>query len=71
MTVSIEQVKKLLEYRGQPQIKQLALNLSLARLKRLHSVDPESLEQCVEDLNLVIEKFAAVIEPDYKWIISL
>jgi DNA-directed RNA polymerase subunit F len=71
MTVNAERAKKLLEYKGQPQIKQLALNLSLARLKRLYRVDPESLDKCVEDLNLVIEKFAAVIEPDYLWIMSL
>jgi hypothetical protein len=71
--LSDDQTKKLLEYNGPPQLKQLALNMALTRLKKRYKADPTpaSLNKCTSELNEIFEKFAAIMKADYDWIISL
>jgi hypothetical protein len=67
------QTRKLLEYAGQPQLKQLSLNMALTRLKGLYKSNPTpaTISKCTEDLNAIFEKFAAVMKNDYEWIVKL
>jgi uncharacterized iron-regulated protein len=67
------QTKKLLEYAGQPQLKQLALNMALTRLKGLYksSPTPDTISKCTAELNALFEKFAMIMGNDYAWIVSL
>jgi hypothetical protein len=71
--LSDAQMKKLLEYGGQPQLKQLALNMALTRLKKNYKANPTSavLNGCTSELNAILEKFAAIMKTDYDWIVSL
>ena len=73
MKLSDNQTKKLLEHTGQPQLKQLALNMALTRLKKIYKEDstPANLTKCTAELNAIFEKFAAIMKADYDWIISL
>jgi hypothetical protein len=67
------QTKKLLEYTGQVQLKQLALNMALTRLKTRYKSDstPATISKCTEDLNAIFDKFASIMESDYNWIVKL
>jgi hypothetical protein len=67
------QTKKLLEYTGPPQINQLALKMALTRLKGKYKSDPTSstVTQCTTELNAIFDKYAKIMEPDYKWICSI
>jgi hypothetical protein len=71
--LSDSQTKKLLEYTGQIQLKQLALNMALTRLKTRYKTDssPDTITQCTKDLNAIFEKFEAIMGNDYDWIIKL
>jgi hypothetical protein len=73
MKLTDAQMKKLLVYQGQPQLKQLALKMALTRLKGIYKNDPTpgSLSKCTLELNAIFEKFASIMKPDYDWIISL
>ncbi|MDR1509250.1 MAG: hypothetical protein LBS53_06390 [Synergistaceae bacterium] len=73
MKLSDTQTKKLLEYSGPPQLKQLALNMALTRLKKYYKEEPTpvALNKCTSELNGIFEKFAAIMKTDYDWIISL
>jgi uncharacterized iron-regulated protein len=73
MKLSDVQTRKLLEYSGQPQLKQLALNMALTRLKKIYKESPTSanLDKCTSELNAIFEKFSAIMKPDYDWIVSL
>jgi hypothetical protein len=73
MKLTDAQTKKLLDYKGQPQLKQLALNMALTRLKGIYSGNPTPavVSKCTSELNAIFEKFAAIMQPDYEWIISL
>jgi hypothetical protein len=66
-------MKKLLEYKGPPQLKQLALNMALTRLKKIYKETATSvvLSRCTSELNVILEKFEAVMKADYEWIVSL
>jgi hypothetical protein len=67
------QTRKLLEYTGQMQIKQLALNMALTRLKTRYKLEstPAVVSKCTEDLNAIFEKFSTIMENDYNWITKL
>jgi hypothetical protein len=67
------QTKKLLEYTGQVQLKQLALNMALTRLKTRYKADstPDTISKCTKDLNAILDKFAPIMENDYNWIVKL
>jgi uncharacterized iron-regulated protein len=73
MKLSDAQMKKLLEYNGQPQLKQLALNMALTRLKKIYRETPTPvvLSRCTSEVNVILGKFAAVMKTDYDWIVSL
>jgi hypothetical protein len=66
-------MKKLLEYNERPQLKQLALNMALTRLKKRYKEDPTPvvLSSCTSEVNMMLEKFAAAMKADYEWIASL
>ena len=73
MTINEMQTKKLLEYAGQPQIKQLGMNMALTRLKGIYkaSPDPATLKRCKDELNAIFAKYPSIMKDDYHWIISL
>jgi hypothetical protein len=73
MKLNDSQTKKLLEYTGQVQIKQLALNMALTRLKARYKLDstPAAISKCTADLNAIFDKFAPIMENDYNWIVKL
>jgi hypothetical protein len=73
MKLTDAQTKKLLDYKGQPQLKQLALNMALTRLKGIYKNDPTpaAVSKCTSDLNAIFEKFASIMQADYEWIKSL
>jgi hypothetical protein len=73
MKLSDVQTKKLLEYNGQLQLKQLALNMALTRLKKNYREDPTpgNLGKCTSELNAIFDKFSAIMKPDYDRIVSL
>jgi hypothetical protein len=62
-----------LEYTGQPQLRQLSLNMALTRLKGLYKANPTpgTVSKCTADLNAIFAKFAMVMKDDYEWIIKL
>jgi hypothetical protein len=68
-----EQTKKLLEYKGQIQLKQLSLNMALTRLKGMYksSPTPGTVAKCTAELNALLVKFAVIMKSDYEWIIKL
>jgi hypothetical protein len=71
--LSDAQTKRLLEFSGAPQLKQLALNMALTRLKKHYKEEPSPavLSKCTSELNAIFEKFAAIMKTDYNWIVSL
>jgi hypothetical protein len=73
MKLTDAQTKKLLDYKGRPQLNQLALNMALTRLKGLYQSNPTPtvVSKCTSDLNAILEKFAMIMQSDYEWIISL
>jgi hypothetical protein len=73
MKLSEAQMKKLFDYSGQLQLKQLALNMALTRLKKLYAANPTPvvLSKCTSELNVMFEKFAAIMKTDFDWIVSL
>jgi hypothetical protein len=73
MKLTDVQTKRLLDYKGQPQLKQLALNMALTRLKGIYQSNPTPavVSKCTSDLNAIFDKFAAIMQPDYEWITSL
>ncbi|MDR0433707.1 MAG: hypothetical protein LBH21_01425 [Gracilibacteraceae bacterium] len=73
MKLTDAQTKKLLDYKGQPQLKQLSLNMALTRLKGIYKSNPapETLSKCTADLNALLEKFAVIMQADFEWIVSL
>jgi hypothetical protein len=71
MLLSDTQTKKFLEFRGTPQIKQLALNMAYARLHRVYQSNPSTLSQCTQEINALLKKYAVIMEADYLWITSL
>lgn len=73
MELKDNQVKKLLEYTGKIEIKQLAMNMALTRLKFLYksSSDQNILSQCTREINALLKKFSAIMKDDYEWIIKL
>ena len=73
MSLNQMQVKKLLTYTGKMQISQLGLSLLVTRLSRTYNSNPSAqlLESATAEMNVFISKFAAIMDSDYKWIISL
>ena len=73
MKLSEAQMKKLLEYTGRSQLKQLGLNMALTKMKKLYRENPTpaNLSKCTSELNAMFEKFAAIMKTDYDWIVSL
>ena len=73
MELSDMQTKKLLEYPGRMQIKQLGLNMALTRLRWVYQSNPtpETVSRCARTLNLLFQKYAGIMRADYEWIISL
>jgi hypothetical protein len=65
------QMKKFLEYKGTPQVKQLSLNMAYTRLKSMYQLNPSSLSQCTKELNTLLQKFERIMEADYLWITQL
>jgi hypothetical protein len=71
MLLSDSQTKRLLEYKGTPQIKQLSLNMAYGRLQRMYLANPSSLSQCTQEFNTLFKRYAAIMEVDYRWITGL
>jgi hypothetical protein len=73
MKLTNEQAKKLLEYEGPIQLRQLALNLALTRFKTAYKRNPsaETIAKCTDDLNSLFAKYAGIMQSDYEWIVSL
>ena len=73
MKLSETQMKTLLIYTGLIQIKQLALNMALTRFKGLYSRNPsaDTLRQCTNDFNAILEKYSGIMKEDFDWIIKL
>jgi hypothetical protein len=71
--LSDAQTRKLLEYNGSLQLKQLALSMALTRLKKRYREDPTPvvLSKCTSELNGIFEKFASIMQTDYDCIVSL
>jgi hypothetical protein len=73
MKLTDAQTKKLLDFKGQPQLKQLALNMALTRLKGIYQNNPTpaAVSKCTSELNAIFDKFALIMQADYDWITSL
>ena len=71
MELKDNQVKKLLEFSGKVEIKQLAMNMALTRLKFVYKQNPAALSQCTADINALLKKFSSIMKDDYEWIIKL
>ena len=67
------QVKKLLEYSGKPELKQLAVNMAVTRLKFMYKQNPAPavLSQCTSEMNALLNKIASIAQDDYSWIVKL
>jgi ATP-dependent protease HslVU (ClpYQ) peptidase subunit len=67
------QTKKLLEYTGSIQFKQLALNMMLTRLKGMYKANQTSvtLAKCTAEFNALFDKFARIMQSDYDQIVKL
>ncbi|MDR3294614.1 MAG: hypothetical protein LBT26_02125 [Clostridiales Family XIII bacterium] len=73
MKLNDAQTKRLLEYTGQVQIKQLSLNMALTRLRGRYKANPTSgtISTCTAELNALFDKFAIIMKPDYEWVVGL
>jgi hypothetical protein len=71
MALSSMQVKKLLEYSGSTNVKQLAVNIALTRYKMQYQSTPAKLNDITRELNALLNKLGVLADPDVKWIASL
>ncbi|MDR2163170.1 MAG: hypothetical protein LBO70_04420 [Clostridiales Family XIII bacterium] len=73
MTISDAQTKKLLEYDGPIQLKQLAMNFALNRFKTKYVANPsdEVVTAYTKELNTFFDKYESIMKDDYEWITSL
>jgi hypothetical protein len=73
MKLTDAQTKKLLEYKGQIRLHQLALNLALTRFHTAYKKNPsqETIAKCTADLNALFAKYENIMKADYEWIVSL
>jgi hypothetical protein len=71
MVLSSAQVKKLLEYSGTTNVKQLAVNIALTRYKMQYQSAPAKLNDITAELNALLNKLGVLADPDVKWITSL
>ncbi|MDR3305743.1 MAG: hypothetical protein LBS85_06975 [Clostridiales Family XIII bacterium] len=73
MRITDAQSKKLLEYSGTVQLKQLAMSFALTRFKNKYKANPspEVIASCTNDLNLLFSKYESIMRDDFAWITSL
>ncbi|MDR1560594.1 MAG: hypothetical protein LBS84_13070 [Clostridiales bacterium] len=73
MKLTETQTKKLMEHRGKLEIKQLVLSLAVTKNRLNYSKDKSisSLSSITRDLNMILEKYGATAQADYKSITSL
>lgn len=73
MSLTEDQVKRLLEYNGSMQFSQLGLSLVITRLRSRYrsNYNTTALLSCTRELNDFLGKFGAVLKKDYEWIVNL
>ena len=70
MKLSEAQTRKLMEYKGKLDVKQLVLNLAITknRLNYMKDNSPSALSAITQNLNAILEKYQAAAQSDYKLI---
>ena len=68
LTLSQDQVKKVLTYGKQMQISQLGLSLIITRLKGMYTDKPGEIAKYTTDLNNFFAKYAAIMQKDYDYL---
>jgi len=73
MNLNDTQTRKLMEYKGKLDIKQLVLSLAITknRLSYMKDNSPSSLSSITQNLNSIIAKYETTTQADYKMIINL
>ena len=68
MKLNEAQARKLMEYKGKLDIKQLVLNLAITknRLSYLKDNSPSSLSAITQNLNSILAKYEAATQADFK-----
>ena len=73
MKLSDIQTRKLMEYKGKLDIKQLVLSLAITKNKLSYLKDnsPSSLAAITQNLNSILNKYEATTQADFKLITGL
>ena len=73
MKLTEAQTRKLMEYKGKLEIKQLVLSLAITKNRINYNKDksPSALSSIALDLNSIIKKYESTVKADYKYIISI
>ena len=71
LTLSQDQVKKVLTYGKQMQISQLGLSLIITRLKGMYAEQPLEIAKYTADLNNFFAKYAIIMQKDYDYLIKI
>ena len=67
------QTKKLMEYKGKLEVKNLVLNLAITknRLSYMGDQSPSSIKGITQNLNTILEKYKTAVQTDYAAIINI
>ena len=73
MKLSEAQTRKLMEYKGKLELKQLVLSLAITKNKLSYAKDnsPSSLTAVMQNLNAILEKYETATQADYRLISNL
>jgi len=65
MNVTVQQMEKLLQ--GQYVFKQISFSMLLTRLKNeyIDAYTPANLEHCAKEINVFLDKYKAIMAPDF------
>ena len=71
MQVNIQQTQKLVN--GNQSFTQLGFNMMLTRLRSMYRKDPstDTLQLCMNEVNVFMDKFAVIMGSDYELITKL
>lgn len=71
LTLSQEQVKKVLTYNKPMQISQLGLSLIITRLKGMYSNKPAEIAKYTADINNFLAKYEMILKKDYEYLVGI
>jgi len=73
MKLNEVQTRKLMEYKGRLDIKQLVLSLAITKNKLNYMKDnsPSSLSSITQSLNTILNKYEPATQADYQLIINI